>query len=79
MRIDRQGCVTSFGLDGFTGSTTATASGAWSGKPGAFARYRFREELLPSLTFRAVTTVAGSTGSPQTPLQEFVWAASASG
>ena len=30
-----------------TGSTIGTSSEAWSGKPGAFARCRFREELFP--------------------------------
>ena len=30
-------------------------------KPGAFARYRFREELFPSLTFRAVYDALGRT------------------
>ena len=30
-------------------------------KPGAFARYRFREELFPSLTFRAAYDVLGRT------------------
>ena len=30
-------------------------------KPGAFARYRFREELFPSLTFRAAYDALGRT------------------
>ena len=32
--------------------TTATSSGSLVRKPGAFARYRFREQMFPTLTFR---------------------------
>ena len=44
-----------------TGSITATSSVAWSASPGAFARYRFRQELFPSLTFRAAYDALGRT------------------
>lgn len=35
-----------------TGSTIATSSTRWCASPGAFAQYRFREDLFPTLTFR---------------------------
>ena len=47
-----------------TGSTTATSSGVWSGSR-AFARHRCREELFPSLVFRAAYDALGWTHGEQ--------------
>ena len=62
--LRRAGCCArcrGCGVRRTTGSITATSSVAWSARPGAFARYRFREELFPSLTFRAAYDALGRT------------------
>ena len=55
-----------------TASTTGTSSGRWCSKPGAFARYRYREELFPTLIFRRAYDALseaqpGTEGGPRVP------------
>jgi hypothetical protein len=44
-------------------STTATSSGRRSRKPGAFAAYRYRDDLFPSVAFRRAYDLLGRTTS----------------